>query len=355
MPAILVQLVLRHRCFAEREAPFLYCNMHLTELIERIAHADARIRPIVRETPLDHSLFLSQQCGAQVFLKLENLQHTGSFKLRGAVNKLLSIDPAQRSLGVVAASSGNHGAAVAYAAHALHVPALIFTPETASPTKLAAMRHYGAEVQQVGDDSLVSELAARAFAESRGLAYISPYNDLDVVAGQGTIGAEIVRQLVGAPIDVLFASVGGGGLIGGVAASLKAHNPDLLVIGCQPQHSCVMAESVRAGRILDLPSLPTLSDGTAGGIEQDALTFDLCRRTVDDYAIVSEDEIAAAMRLVIESQHLLVEGAAGVAVAGLLQQAGRVAGKNVVVVLCGANISLTTLRSVLFDSDSVGQ
>jgi threonine dehydratase len=324
-----------------------------TELIERIARADERIRPIVRETPLDHSRFFSQQCGAQVFLKLENLQHTGSFKLRGALNKLLSIEPTQRALGVVAASSGNHGAAVAYAADALHVPALIFTPETASPTKLAAMRRYGAEVKQVGDDSLISELAAREFAESRGLTYISPYNDLDVVAGQGTIGAEIVRQLAGASIDMLFAAVGGGGLIGGLAAFLRAHNPNLRVIGCQPQHSCVMTESVRAGRVLDLPSLPTLSDGTAGGIELDALTFDLCRQVVDDYAIVSEDEIAVAMRLVMESQHLLVEGAAGVAVAGLLQKAGSVASKNVVVVLCGANISLTTLRTVLFDSDSL--
>ena len=309
------------------------------------ALAEPRIRPYVRETPLDHSLHFSQSTGAEVFLKLENLQYTGSFKVRGAMNKLLSLAPAQRRRGVVAASSGNHGAAVAYGLHALGLAGIVFVPETASVTKLAAMRRYGVEVRQHGDDSLVSELAARAYAEEHGLAYISPYNDPDVVAGQGTIGVELMRQLP--HVDAVFVSVGGGGLIGGIAGYLKAQLPNVMVIGCLPMNSPVMAESIKVGQIVDMVSLPTLSDGTAGGIEPGAMTFELCRRWVDEYVLVTEEEIAAAMRLVMESHHQLIEGAAGVAVAGFLKRQTEFRGKNVAIVLCGANISLASLKSIL--------
>jgi threonine dehydratase len=317
---------------------------HATVSVQAAA-ADGRIRPYVRETPLEYSLYFSQELGARVYLKLENLQRTGSFKARGAVNKLLTLTAAQRARGVVAASSGNHGAAVAYGAHALGVPALVFVPENASPAKLAAMRRYGAEVCFAGDDSLVSELAARAFADEQNLAYVSPYNDPDVVAGQGTVGVEIARQLP--EVDAVFVAVGGGGLIGGAAAALKAWRPAIQVIGCLPENSPVMLASIRAGHIVDMPSLPTLSDGTAGGIESGAITFTLCRELVDAWVQVSEAEIAAAMRQIMENEHLLVEGAAGVAAAGLVQVQDRFRGRNVVVVLCGGNISLETLRSVL--------
>ena len=229
-----------------------------------------------------------------MYLKLENLQYTGSFKLRGAMNKLLSLAPEQCLRGVVAASSGNHGAAVAYGCRALGVSGTVFVPEHASPTKLEAMRRYGIEVRQHGDDSLLSELEARRYADEHGLAYLSPYNDLDVVAGQGTIGVEIVEQLPG--VEVVFVSVGGGGLISGIAAVLKAHNPAIHVVGCLPENSPVMAVSVERGAIIDMPSLPTLSDGTAGGIEEGAVTFALCQALVDEYVLVSEAEIAAAMR-----------------------------------------------------------
>ena len=304
-----------------------------------------RIRPYVRATPLDHSLYFSQRTGADVHLKLENIQYTGSFKLRGAMNKLLSLAPGQCQRGVVAASSGNHGAAVAYGCRTLGINGAVFVPEHASPTKLEAMRRYGIEVRRHGDDSLISELEARRYADEHGLAYLSPYNDLDVVAGQGTIGVEIVEKLPG--VEVVFVSVGGGGLIGGIAAVLKAHNPDIHVVGCLPQNSPVMAVSVARGAIVDMPSLPTLSDGTAGGIEEGAVTFALCQALVDEYVLVSEAEIAAAMRAIVEGQHLLVEGAAGVAVAALLKTQERWQGKQVAVVLCGGNISLETLRTVL--------
>lgn len=307
--------------------------------------AERRIRPYVRETPLDYVHGFSHKLGAEVHLKLENLQYTGSFKLRGAMNKLLLLSPEQRSRGVVAASSGNHGAAVAYACHLLHIRGIVYVPEHASPTKRQAMQRYGADVRLVGDDSLVSELAARQYADEQGLVYVSPYNDRAIVAGQGAIGVELAHQLP--DLDAVFVAVGGGGLIGGVAAYLKAKRPNVRIIGCQPANSDVMWQSVQAGHIVDVPSLPTLSDGTAGGVEQDALTFPLCRDLVDEWVRVSEDEIAESMRQVMELHHVLVEGASGVAVAGMEKLAARYAGRRVVAVLCGANISLSVLKTIL--------
>jgi threonine dehydratase len=314
-------------------------------LVDAIVASDRDIRPYVRETPLDASHAFSQATGAEVSLKLENLQYTGSFKLRGAMNKLLSLTEAQRARGIVAASSGNHGAAVAYGCHALGVHGVVYVPAHASPVKVAAMQQYGVEVRFHGDDSLLSEVEARRFAAGHDLAYISPYNDAVVIAGQGTIGAELLRQV--GELDAVFVSVGGGGLIGGIGAYLKAHSPRTRIVGCLPANSPVMAVSQEAGQIVDMPSLPTLSDGTAGGIEPGAITFDLCRQVVDEYVLVDEEEIAAAMRQVMETHHLLVEGAAGVAVAGLLRRQAEFRRRHVAVVLCGANIGLSTLKTVL--------
>lgn len=320
-------------------------NNNLANLVASISTAEQRIRPYVRETPLDFSHELSACCAAEVYLKLENIQYTGSFKLRGAMHYLLALSAQQREHGVVAASSGNHGAAVAYGVHALGMQGLVFVPSHASPVKVAAMQRYGADIRFAGEDSLEAELAARAYADQHNLAYISPYNDALVIAGQGTIGVELLRQQ--SAIDTLFIAVGGGGLLAGCAAVLKAHNPRLRIIGCQPESSAVMAHSVAAGHILDMPSHTTLSDGTAGGIEADAITFPLCREFVDEWVLVDEAQIAAAMRLIMQSHHLLIEGAAGVAVAGLLACAERMHGRKVAVVLCGANISLETLKTVL--------
>lgn len=310
-----------------------------------VIEAERRIRPYIRETPLDYSLHLSDAGAAEVFLKLENLQYTGSFKLRGAMNKLLSLTPQQRARGVVAASSGNHGAGVAFGLHALKIPGLVFVPEDASANKVALIRRYGVEVRSYGADCVITEAYARSYAERNDLAYISPYNDPAIVGGQGTIAAEIDRQL--APIDVVFAAVGSGGLISGIAGYLKGRPYPVSVVGCSPERSPVMVESLKAGRIVELPAQPTLSDGTAGGIEPGAITFDLCRGLVDSFVLVSEDEIRAAMRLVMETQHLLIEGAAGVAVAGYLKMQEQFRGRRVVIVICGANISLATLKTVL--------
>jgi len=314
-------------------------------LPENVVLAANRIAPHIRETPLDHSPFFSELTGANVFLKLENLQHTGSFKLRGAFNKLLCMTPEQRAAGCVAASSGNHGAAVAFAMARLDTTGVIFVPEGTSTTKVDAIKRLGGEVRFFGTDGLDTEIHARQFAAENGMCYLSPYNDADVIAGQGTCGVEISKQL--SEIDAIFIAVGGGGLISGVGGFLKSVNPSMSVIACQPAASAVMTESVKAGEILEMPSEPTLSDGTAGGIEADAITFELCRAIVDDYVVVSEDQIAETMRQFMDAHHMLLEGAAGVALAGLNLRADKYKNKNVVVIICGGNISRETLRKVL--------
>ena len=315
------------------------------DIVQHIVRAGERIRPTIRKTMLDHSLALSQLGGANVYCKLENLQHTGSFKARGAMNKLLSLTDQERAQGVVTASTGNHGAAVARSLKVLGASGLVFVPEDASPSKVQAIERLGAEVRYHGQDCVEAELYARQYAHQNGMCYVPPYNDVQVVSGQGTIGIELAEQLD--RIDVVYASLGGGGLISGIAAYLKSVRPGVRIVGCSPEHSQVMIQSIRAGEILDLPSLPTLSDGTAGGIEAGSITFGLCQELVDEYVTVTECEIADSLRLFMETHHMLIEGAAAVAIASYLKTRERFAGQNVVVVICGANISLKTLKSIL--------
>ncbi len=319
--------------------------MNRARLPADIVLAANRIQPHIRETPLDHSPYFSEVTGSNVYLKLENLQHTGSFKLRGAFNKLLSLSEAERQAGCVTASSGNHGAAIAYAMTKLGVTGVIFVPEKTSTVKVDSIKQAGGDVRFFGTDGLDTETHAREYASEHGMAYLSPYNDAEVIAGQGSCGVEIARQLDRA--DAVFVAVGGGGLISGVGAFMKSVNPAVHIVSCQPAASAVMTESIRAGEIVELESGPTLSDGTAGGIEAGSVTFDICRDVVDRFVVVTEDEIAAAMREFIDSHHMLLEGAAGVAIAGFRQLAADYAGKNVVILICGGNISRETLARVI--------
>jgi threonine dehydratase len=306
--------------------------------------AAARIAGRVRRTPLQRSAAFSERLGADIWFKLENQQTTGSFKLRGATNRLLTLTEEQRAMGCVAASSGNHGAAVACAMQQLGIAGLIFVPEGTSPAKVDKIRHYGGQVEFFGTDGLDTEQHARDYALRHGMFYLSPYNDDEVVAGQGSIAVEILEQLP--DVEVVFVAVGGGGLVGGVGSVLKDHDPGIRIIGCQPLASPVMSRSVAAGRILDLPSEPTLSDGTAGGIEQDAVTFPLNQLVVDDWVEVDEEQIAEAMRLYMRSEDDVIEGAAGVAIAGMLARADEIVGKRVVVLVCGGNIASETLNQL---------
>ena len=304
--------------------------------------AAGRIAGYVTHTPLRRSAALSEELGAEVFCKLENRQATGSFKLRGATNRLLTLGDEQRARGCVAASSGNHGAAVALAARRLGVEAVVFVPGRTAEVKVAKIRGYGADVRIFGSDGLDTELHARAYAGENGMFYLSPYNDEEVVAGQGSVGVEIVRDLP--EFDAVFVAVGGGGLIGGVGSVVKALDPGIRVYGCQPLASPVMARSIEAGRIIDVPGKPTLSDGTAGGIEDGAITFPLNRAVVDDWVLVDEQRIGAAMRRYRDAEGESIEGAAGVALAGLRERRHDLAGKTVVVVICGGNVGDAAAR-----------
>ncbi len=310
-----------------------------------VDEAMERISPYIRKTVLEPSPYYSQRTEADVYLKCENLQHTGSFKARGALSKILSLDLAERAKGIVTASTGNHGAACAFAMQQVGASGIVFVPETALETKLAAIRRLGAEIRTFGQDSVETEGHARAFADANGMTYVPPYNDPNVVAGQGTIAKELLEQLP--DLDAVFVAVGGGGLIGGIASYLKAVKPTVQVFGCSPKNSQVMAQSVEAGELLDLPSLPTLSDGTAGGVEAGSITFPLCRDNVDRYISVREDEIAASLRDFMGAQHMLIEGSAAVPIAALLKVADQLSGQRIAIVLCGANISLETLKTIL--------
>ncbi|HHF7347363.1 TPA: threonine/serine dehydratase [Legionella feeleii] len=315
------------------------------DIKNEILQAEKRIQTHVRETPLDYSVALSRMTNTNTYLKCENLQYTGSFKIRGAFNKLLSLNSSERQQGLVTASSGNHGAAVAFGLKKLHLPGMVFVPENIPSTKIENIRNYDAALEFYATDCMQTEMYARHYAEQHNMIYISPYNDPQIIAGQGTIAAELARQLD--PIDVVLVPIGGGGLIAGIAGYLKAVSAKTKIYGCLPKNSPVMAESIKAGQIIDLETRATLSDATAGGIEPDAITFELCEKLVDDYILVSEEEIKDAIITLIKTQHLLIEGAAAVALAALIKSAEQFHAKNVVVILSGGNISLEILRKLL--------
>ena len=232
---------------------------------QNVIVASKKINKYIRKTPFERSAMISDLIGADVWLKMENQQHTGSFKFRGAINKMLSLSESERESGIYAASTGNHGAAVAYACQLLKVPCIIYVPENSSQAKLINMKNFGAEIVVHGKDCMDGELKAREVANNTGGIYLSPYNDLEVVAGQGTIGKEIESQCNG--LDSIIVSVGGGGLISGVGGYLKSIWPDIEVMAASPENHAVMIKSLEVGEIIKINPVPTLSDGTAGGVE----------------------------------------------------------------------------------------
>ena len=312
--------------------------------------AEKRIRPHIRSTPLEPSADLSAENGGAVWLKLENMQHTGSFKVRGAINRLMALDDDQRKIGIVTASSGNHALATVFGLNRLGIKGVIYLPESASPLKVRMLTELDATIRFHGSDCEATETHARQQAEKAGQVYISPYNDPFVVGGQGTIGLEILDRLP--QVDCIMVSVGGGGLISGIAGVVKSLRNGIRIVGCLPSHSPAMAASVRAGRIVDGPTLETLSDGTAGGIEAGAITFDPCRTLVDDWVLVTEDEIRSAMVRVFDNHRLVIEGAAGVTVAGFLKMASRLSEQTVALVICGGNIDVGLFKTLVCSSVS---
>jgi threonine dehydratase len=310
----------------------------MSTLFDHILQADVGIRPQVAETPLDFSPGLSASSGCEVLLKCEHLQPTGSFKVRGSANKIRVLSEAARRAGVITASTGNHGLGVARAGALAGVAVTVYVGSSTPPQKIAAIRALGGEVVTLEVAPLEAELQARHEAERQGKTYISPYNDLDVVAGQGTIGAELVRQAPG--LDAVFVSVGGGGLISGIGTALKRLSPTTRVVGVWPENSPCMLEALNAGEIVATVEHPTLSDATAGAVEPGAVTLPICKEVIDERLMVSEAEIGAAMRAVAQMDRWIIEGAAGVAVAGIIQRAAAYRGQQVAAIVCGRNIAL---------------
>lgn len=310
----------------------------LQSLFPAIVEAHEALRPSVAVTPLSYSAPLSAQTGCKVYLKCEHLQHTGSFKFRGASNKLRLLDEHSRQHGVITASSGNHGQGLALAGQCLGVPVTVYTTTSASAYKVDAMRQLGAEVISLSLDPLSVELEAGRQARLQDKPFVSPYNDAQIIAGQGTIGMELFEQLP--ELDAVFVAVGGAGMICGIAAALRTLKPEVEIIGCWPENAPTLQRSLEVGRIIEMEELETLSDGTAGGVEPDSITFPLAQTLLTRTVLVSEQQIGQAMRDIASSERWIIEGAAGVAVAGLRKLADDYRGKTVAVVLCGRNIVL---------------
>lgn len=313
-------------------------------ILKEALDAERRIRKYIRETPVEYSPRLSGFGGSKVYLKLENLQVTGSFKLRGAMNKILSLSETDKKKGFTTASSGNHAAAVAYALKQFGIKGIIYLPENTSWNKVEILRDQGAELEFYETDCAKTEKYARDMAKRKNMIFIPPYNDIKIIGGQATLGCEILRQTDN--IDAVLVPVGGGGLISGIAGVIKSIDKNIRIIGCQPENSAVMHESVKAGKIIEMESFPTLSDGTAGGIEKGSITFDICKKYVDDFIIVTEEEIIEALKLILERHYMLVEGSAVLPVAAYLKSMEEFKNKTVVLIISGSKISLEQLKQI---------
>lgn len=309
--------------------------------ISNIARATDRamnlIGPLVHHTALVYSHYLSDILQAEVYLKCENEQFTGSFKARGSLNKILSLTPQERDKTIITASTGNHALGFARAIQLAGLRGRVFLPLSASEAKVKALSYYAVDLVRWGGDSLATELYAKKMADENHDIWVSPYNDLDIIQGQGTVGAEIFQDLEN--IDSILVTVGGGGLIAGIGSYFKYKSSDTKIIGCQPAHSPEMTMSIEAGEIVDFPDTqPTLSDGSAGGIEPGAITFPVCQEVIDECTLVVENDIKTGIRIIANYHKKIIEGSAGVAVASAIQLKEKLKGQRIVIVLCGANI-----------------
>ncbi len=311
-------------------------------LFDKISEADERIRPEAVETPLEHSAALSRLTGAEVYLKWENRQVTGSFKFRGALNKIRSLSAEEKQRGAVTASTGNHGLAASLAARMEGLDLTLVLPASAAAEKPRRLAETGTAILEIGETCEQAEIAARRLARDTGRVYISPYNDEEVIAGQGTIGVEIARRLPRA--DSVLVPVGGGGLVCGIASFLKSPRKSIEVLGVEPGTSAFMAASLAAGRIVEIDEGETIADAVAGGLEPGSITFTLCRELLDGIVTVGEPTIHEAMGLLFEGHGQLVEGAGALALAAILEAKPRFHGRTLVLVVSGGNISPDIFR-----------
>lgn len=324
---------------------------NLVDLAE-VEDARARLKGVAVTTPLDRSRALSEHVGGEVFIKCENLQRTGSFKIRGAFNRIVRLDDAQKAAGVVAASAGNHAQGVALAASLAGTPARVFMPAAASLPKVEATRRYGAEVVLVGEDFGESFAAATDFAEANGSTFVHPFDHPDIIAGQGTAGCEIFEQLES--VATVVVPVGGGGLISGVAAALKTLKPSIRIVGVQAEGAASFPPSLAQGSPVTLESMSTIADGIAANTPGE-LTLAHVSKFVDEIVVVSDEAIAQALVFTAERMKLVLEPAGAAGVAAVVENAAEVV-PPVVVLLSGGNIDpLLLLRVIRFGMSASGR
>ena len=307
---------------------------------------DASVYDVAVKSPLERAGNLSERLGNDIWLKREDLQPVFSFKLRGAYNKLAALDEGRLANGVICSSAGNHAQGVALAARRRGVKAVIVMPVTTPSIKVDAVRALGGDVVLHGDNYDEAYARARQLETEHGYFFVHPFDDPDVIAGQGTIGLEILEQS-GGEIDAVFVPIGGGGLIAGIAVAIKALRPDIRIIGVEPEDSCAMRESVAAGKPVVLDHVGIFADGVAVRRVGDE-TLRLCREYVDEFITVDTDEICAAIRDIFEDTRSIVEPAGGLSVAGLKKYvaAHDVRGQSLVTINCGANVNFDRLRHI---------
>jgi threonine dehydratase len=310
-----------------------------------IYQAEYLIRETIYQTPMVKSPWLSKFTGCEIFLKLESLQVTGSFKIRGATNKILSLTKEEKARGVIAVSSGNHGRAVAYVARKFSIPAVVCMSETVPANKIGAIRDLGAEVVIAGKTYDQATEGALQQQKERGLTMVHPFDDPFVIAGQGTLGLEIIKECP--KINTVIVPLSGGGLLGGVALALKSINPAIQTIGVSMDKGAAMAESLAAGKVVEILEEPSLADALIGGLGPDNnYTFNLNHDYVDKTILVSEEEIAGAMTFALDQEHLVVEGGGAVGIAALLAGKVEALGEKVALVISGSNVGLSRLIEV---------
>jgi len=320
-------------------------NQQENEVRQWVLDAEERSRKYINETPLEYSLYLSNLTSAEVYLKLDLVQKTSSFKFRGAVSKIMSLTEEELDKGVVAASTGNFALAIGEAAKIRGCDLTIYVAENIAASRLQIIKDHGYHVELYGKDGWDPEKRAREVAEQEGKIYISPYNDPVVVGGQGTCGLEITRQLP--DVQAAFFAVGGGGLCSGCGGWLKSFNPDIEIIGVSPENSPVMYESVKANKMLEMETFPTLADTCAGGVDLDSITLELLQKYTDELTLVTEDQITNAIRILFEHHRLVVEGSGALSVGGFLKMKDSFIGKKVVLTICGRNIDLDLFKQII--------
>ena len=309
-----------------------------------IVAARSTLRGVAKLTSISHSKSFSQMSGSNIFMKLENMQTTGAFKVRGAYNKLANLSPEERAKGVVAASAGDHAQGVAFSATKLGMQSTIFMPIFTPPLKVLATKGYGANVVLTGESFDDSFLASQEYTKQHDASYIHPFNDPLIIAGQGTIGLEIYEQQP--DVDAVIVPIGGGGLIAGIAMAIKEMNPKVRVIGVNAAGAASMVASREANEIVSLPSVSTIADGIAVKTPG-TLTFDIIQKYVDDIVSVTDTEIAHAAYLLLQRGKLLAEPAGVTSVAAALFNKVDLKGKNVVPVVSGGNINMRLLEQII--------